>query len=226
MEEYKRGQEKAAADASISTAPQNFERAREERAAWPEWKQEHTLTKHSGAVQFAHPAVFEASGTVTGRVSAGQPTMSSREIAELVEVRHDNVKRTIQMLAGRGVITLPQFEEVSNTGPGPKIIGSYRLGKRDSFVVVAQLSPEFTGRVVDRWQELEEQVAKPAPSQALVVPSSDPLDLLLAQAQMFPKLITELQEQKRAQAAQAQAIEAQAEKLQELKVVTWKRQKV
>jgi phage antirepressor YoqD-like protein len=28
-------------------------------------------------------------------------------------------------------------------------------GKRDSYVVVAQLSPEFTARLVDRWQELE-----------------------------------------------------------------------
>jgi hypothetical protein len=31
-----------------------------------------------------------------------------------------------------------------------------------SFVVVAQLSPEFTAQLVDRWQELEKQVAKPA----------------------------------------------------------------
>lgn len=38
----------------------------------------------------------------------------------------------------------------------------YMLNKRDSFVVVAQLCPEFTARIVDRWQELEAQVAKPA----------------------------------------------------------------
>lgn len=31
----------------------------------------------------------------------------------------------------------------------------YRLNKRDTLVVVAQLSPEFTARLVDRWQELE-----------------------------------------------------------------------
>ena len=57
--------------------------------------------------------------------------------------------------------------------------------------------------------ELEEQAVKPA----LPAVSSDPLDLLLVQAQMFPKLIAEMQEQKRAQAAQARALEAQAEKL-------------
>lgn len=88
-------------------------------------------------------------------VIGNTPTMSSREIAELVEQRHDNVKRTIETLGAKGVITLPQFEEVSNSGPGPKTIAIYQLGKRDSLVVVAQLCPEFTARVIDRWQELE-----------------------------------------------------------------------
>ncbi len=37
----------------------------------------------------------------------------------------------------------------------------YRVGKRDSYVIVAQLSPEFTARLVDRWQELEKQVSQP-----------------------------------------------------------------
>ncbi len=34
-------------------------------------------------------------------------------------------------------------------------------GKRDSIVVVAQLSPEFTARLVDRWQELEAENVEP-----------------------------------------------------------------
>jgi len=38
--------------------------------------------------------------------------MSSREIADLVEARHDNVKVTIERLAGRGVISLPAMQEV------------------------------------------------------------------------------------------------------------------
>lgn len=89
-----------------------------------------------------------------------QQTMSSREIADLVDQRHDNVKRTMETLGEKGVITLPQIEEVANTGPGPKTIGVYSVGKRDSLIVVAQLCPEYTARIVDRWQELEEQVAK------------------------------------------------------------------
>lgn len=82
-------------------------------------------------------------------------TMTSKEMADLTEKRHDNVKRTIETLANQGVISHPQIEEVSNDGPGPKTISLYRIGKRDSYVIVAQLSPEFTARLVDRWQELE-----------------------------------------------------------------------
>lgn len=93
----------------------------------------------------------------------GQPaTMSSLEISGLVDSRHDKVKQSIERLAERGTISLPPMGEVSNTGPGPKTISVYHLTKRDSLVVVAQLSPEFTARVVDRWQELEAKAAAPA----------------------------------------------------------------
>lgn len=87
-------------------------------------------------------------------------TMSSLEISELVESRHDKVRQSIERLAERGVITLPPVGEVSNTGPGPKTISVYLVGKRDSYIIVAQLSPEFTARLVDRWQELEQDAKK------------------------------------------------------------------
>lgn len=81
--------------------------------------------------------------------------MSSREIAEVTGTRHDNVWRTIESLHAKGLIGLPQFEEVPNPGPGPLAIKQYLVCKRDSFVIVARLSPEFTAALVDRWQELE-----------------------------------------------------------------------
>lgn len=89
----------------------------------------------------------------------GGQTMSSREIAELLECRHDNVRRTIERLAERGVIQLPPMEEVKNHQG--QTVTEYRVGKRDSYVIVAQLSPEFTARLVDRWQELEGQAVDP-----------------------------------------------------------------
>ncbi|MEG2469471.1 MAG: phage antirepressor KilAC domain-containing protein [Comamonas sp.] len=85
--------------------------------------------------------------------TAAALTMSSLEISDLVESRHDNVKVTIERLAARGVIQLPALQEVRNHIG--QIVSVYPLEKRDSYVVVAQLSPEFTARLVDRWQELE-----------------------------------------------------------------------
>jgi hypothetical protein len=93
-------------------------------------------------------------------------TMSSREIAELVDQRHDNVKRTIETIGARGVLILPQIEEVPNPGHGPKTISVYMLDKRSSLIVVAQLCPEFTARIVDRWQELEQAAELPRSTQA------------------------------------------------------------
>lgn len=86
-----------------------------------------------------------------------KPTMSSREIAEVVESRHDNVKRTMESLQERGLIAFTQTEE--KTAGRPAAV--YHVNKRDSYVVVAQLSPEFTARLVDRWQELESANALP-----------------------------------------------------------------
>ncbi|ENM2727680.1 Rha family transcriptional regulator [Escherichia coli] len=83
-------------------------------------------------------------------------TMTSIEIAELVGKRPDNVKRTIEHQAERGVISFPQIEEKPTAGrPASYYVFEGEQGKRDSIVVVAQLSPEFTARLVDRWRELE-----------------------------------------------------------------------
>ncbi|MCO7215019.1 MULTISPECIES: Rha family transcriptional regulator [unclassified Halomonas] len=91
-----------------------------------------------------------------------EPTRSSREIAEVVEKRHDKVKLSISRLASHGVISRPQWGEVSiQQSRRAESASVYYVNKRDSYVIVAQLSPEFTARLVDRWQELEKQVAQP-----------------------------------------------------------------
>lgn len=124
--------------------------------------------------------------------------MTSQEIADLVEKRHDNVKRTIESLVNQGVITFPQVEEKPTAGrPSTEFVFVGEKGKRDSIVVVAQLSPQFTARLVDRWQELEsgtaalpktlpealrlaadmaEQKAKVDAALAIAAPKADALD--------------------------------------------------
>ncbi|MEM9494679.1 MAG: phage antirepressor KilAC domain-containing protein [Pseudomonadota bacterium] len=97
--------------------------------------------------------------------NGGVITMSSREIAELLERWHDDVKRSIKRLVDRGVISEPPMAGVkyTNARGADRTETVYQLCKRDSYVVVAQLSPEFTARLVDRWQELEAQ-AQAAPA--------------------------------------------------------------
>ncbi|EAS6955765.1 DNA-binding protein [Salmonella enterica] len=92
--------------------------------------------------------------------------MTSIEIAELVGKRHDKVKQSIERLAARGVIRNPPmvvFEKINNLGLLRGVeayVFEGEQGKRDSIIVVAQLSPEFTARLVDRWRELEGATAK------------------------------------------------------------------
>lgn len=86
-------------------------------------------------------------------VTSSAITMSSQQIADLVNSRHDSVRRTIERLAEKGVIQLPPLVEVKNHLG--QTVWLFQVCKRDSFVVVAQLSPEFTAALVDRWQELE-----------------------------------------------------------------------
>lgn len=111
---------------------------------------------------------------MTEMLVVNKARMTSSEIAELVGSRHDNVKVTIERLAKKGVIRLPamqDFEKINNLGLKTNV-GVYifegEQGKRDSIIVVAQLCPEFTARLVDRWMELEEQIKQlEAPQQQI-----------------------------------------------------------
>lgn len=90
-------------------------------------------------------------------------TMTSMDIAELIGNRHDKVKQSIERLVKRGVITSPPMGEKPTAGRSATFfVFSGEMGKRDSIIVVAQLSPEFTARLVDRWLELEKAVKEPA----------------------------------------------------------------
>lgn len=80
--------------------------------------------------------------------------MSSDSIAKLLNKTDGNVRRTMQTLEDKGLISITQFEklgEINGLGyQSKKII--YHVNERDSYIVVAQLSPEFTAFLVDEWQ--------------------------------------------------------------------------
>lgn len=101
-----------------------------------------------------------ASGFMTSP-NLSRQVMSSREIAELVSSRHDDVKRSIDRLVLRGTIVQPPLadEQIPDSVGRLRKTQVYQICKRDTYIIVAQLSPEFTAALVDRWQELEEQAA-------------------------------------------------------------------
>lgn len=92
-------------------------------------------------------------------LDSGELTMTSLDITELINIRHDNVLRKIRELSGKGIIRgLPQIEEKyqSTNKPG-RPMKLCRLNRTESINLVANLCPEFTARIVDRWLELERQ---------------------------------------------------------------------
>lgn len=93
--------------------------------------------------------------------SAVNLTMSTREIAQLLDKQHSNIKISAERLAEKGTIALQeaQYQDQQNK----QFYTEYLLSKRDSLILVAQNCPEFTAAIVDRWQELEEQQAPRLP---------------------------------------------------------------
>jgi len=135
-------------------------------------------------------------------------TMSSREIAELLEVRHDNVKLSIERLTEKQIVSFTSATETSHDGAGARPMIVYMVNKRDSYVVVAQMSPKFTAKLVDRWQELEAMQVSALPN--IVDPQIAAMMLLLTQYDAQQQLNKAIQTQ---QEAQKVALEAQNARL-------------
>ena len=88
-------------------------------------------------------------------------TMTSREIADLVEARHNDVVATIERLFGKGLLRSSRKTRREETGGRP--IEVYDLIERDTHLVVSGYSDEHRARVIDRWQELESQQSPKLP---------------------------------------------------------------
>jgi len=77
--------------------------------------------------------------------------MNTKQIASVLGKQHSNIKISAERLAENGTIALQEFKFKHNNN----MYTAYNLTKRDSIILVAQNSPEFTAKIVDRWQELE-----------------------------------------------------------------------
>lgn len=90
-------------------------------------------------------------------------TMSSMEIAELTGKEHRNVMRDIRAMLAElhGPGGLLNFEHTHRNPQNGQQYPIYRLPKRETLILVSGYSIQMRARIVDRWQELEQQ-HKPA----------------------------------------------------------------
>ena len=91
-------------------------------------------------------------------------SMSSLEIAELTGKRHDHVMRDIRTmlveLHGEGGVL--SFEETHTNPQNGRTYPCFNLPKRETLILVSGYSVEMRAKIIDRWQELENQVRLPA----------------------------------------------------------------
>lgn len=91
-------------------------------------------------------------------------TMSTLQIAQMMNRvdRHRDIKRTVDRLVASGVIvhTPTAREQLDDKFGRSREIEVYLLDERSSYIVVAQISPEFTAFIVDEWKRLKEENEK------------------------------------------------------------------
>lgn len=105
-------------------------------------------------------------------------TMSSREIADLVEARHNDVIATIERQFAKGVLRESRKTLRLHQPPGGgRPTDVYDLTKRDSLVVASGYDDELRAKIIDRWMELEQTHTA---SVRFLVPRSLPEALRLA----------------------------------------------
>lgn len=118
-------------------------------------------------------------------IRSEQQTMSSHEIAEIVNARHDNVLRMCRRLLGKGLLS---GEERLNIHTG---YPEFNLSFRDTMVVVSGYSVELRAKIIDRWQELEAKLPNDPVPQSIA--TSQVIVALAEKAKQFASLKKEME---------------------------------
>jgi phage regulator Rha-like protein len=92
--------------------------------------------------------------------------MTHLQFAEITGKPEGNVRRTMESLKGKGLIHITQSEkygEINGLGFRKKV-KVFTVNERDSYIVMARLSPEFTAQLVDEWKAMKEEKTKQPPA--------------------------------------------------------------
>ena len=89
-------------------------------------------------------------------------TMSSVEIAQLCEKRHDNVVVDIRKMLEELNLYAPDFSGTYKTSQGNEY-QCFFLPKRETMILISGYRIDLRAKIIDRWQELEAQQAVQLP---------------------------------------------------------------
>lgn len=126
-------------------------------ARWREIEGRHADT--ALATRASQPIATQVTRIVSPQ--ADEPTMNSLEIAQLTGKNHADVMRDIRKMVedlGGEVASKSAVYSASNGKANP----CYNLPRRETDILLTGYSIPMRARVIDRWRELEAQVAKPA----------------------------------------------------------------
>lgn len=111
----------------------------------------------------AQTSINKAVTTSFVAANIDNPTMSSREIAELTGKRHDHVMRDIRVmlveLHGEG--GLPNFGDTQHNEQNGQAYPIYRLPRHETLVLISGYSVQIRSKIIARWDELERQARQP-----------------------------------------------------------------
>ncbi len=129
--------------------------------------------------------------------------MTSIEIAELTEKRHDSVLRDIRVLLSQGV-SAHNFVESEYKNARGKIYPMFQLTKKGCLILASGYDPVLREKIINRWEELEMKARAEVPA-------------LPSYAEALRQLADKVEENERLQIearAQQQTIQAQQDKIE------------
>ena len=126
-------------------------------------------------------------------VMGSELTMSSKELADLLDARHSDVIRSIENQLPKVGCTLHPHT-LTNKQNGQNYL-EYTLNKRESLIIASGYSVELRTKIIDRWIELENKNKPLLPktfSEALrlAADQADQIELMKPKVESFDKFLS------------------------------------
>ncbi|MDP2244038.1 phage antirepressor KilAC domain-containing protein [Pseudomonas sp.] len=91
-------------------------------------------------------------------------TMTSEQLAELLQIEHNELRKKANAMAAKGLLEFREESARNPLGGRPRLV--MHFDKRNSMVIAAKLNDQLLAAVVDRWIALEQ------PASSLQIPQN------------------------------------------------------